>query len=157
MSTRRRSSPPVTTLGSLWLVAGLALVEGPHLLRFPLFLALLCVLTMAWRVARDLRGWPLPPTWLRLVLTLPSLLDTCALLGLGIRLVGRCGTCAIGQQQYDQQDDTHTSPFHTVPPAASSRPSLAGGCSVRGCCVSSVEAGEAAALSGLPLFSSITQ
>jgi transglutaminase-like putative cysteine protease len=66
----RRNAPPVTTLGSLWLVTGLALVQAPHLLRFPLGLALLCLLAMGWRVARDLRGWPLPPTWLRLTLTL---------------------------------------------------------------------------------------
>lgn len=62
-------SPPVTRLAWLWLVGGLSMVVAPHLLHLPPALGLLCVAMIAWRLACDIKGWPLPRAPLRIALT----------------------------------------------------------------------------------------
>lgn len=54
----------------LRLLAVLALVIAPHLLRMPLWLGLSAVAIGAWRAAATLRQWPLPPKWLKVFLVL---------------------------------------------------------------------------------------
>ena len=68
---RLAAADPVPPLsGRLWLLGALAVVLAPHLLRLPLWLSPLCVLLLIWRGAVELRGWPLPGRWWRLLLTL---------------------------------------------------------------------------------------
>lgn len=59
--------PPRPALALL--LAGLAFVLAPHLVRLPPWVGGLCAALVVWRGLRDLRGWPLPPRWLRLALT----------------------------------------------------------------------------------------
>jgi len=55
--------------GRLWLLGALTAVLLPQLLRLPLWFSPYCVALLGWRLAIDLRGWSLPPRWLRLLLT----------------------------------------------------------------------------------------
>lgn len=55
--------------GRLWLLGALAAVLLPQLLRLPLWFSPYCLALLGWRLAIDLRGWPLPKRWLRLALT----------------------------------------------------------------------------------------
>lgn len=55
--------------GRLWLLAALAAVLLPQLLRLPFWLIPGCIALLGWRAAIDLRGWALPGRWLRLLLT----------------------------------------------------------------------------------------
>lgn len=55
--------------GRLWLLGALAAVLLPQLLRLPLWFSPYCIMLLGWRLAIDLRGWSLPPRWLRLLLT----------------------------------------------------------------------------------------
>ena len=54
----------------LRLIAVMALVAGPHLLRMPLWFDGLIVAVGAWRVIAALKQWPLPPTWVKVMLAL---------------------------------------------------------------------------------------
>ncbi len=56
--------------GRLWLLGALAAVLLPQLLRLPPWLIPYCLALLGWRLAIDLRGWPLPGRPLRLLLTL---------------------------------------------------------------------------------------
>ncbi len=55
--------------GRLWLLGALAAVLLPQLLRLPPWFSPYCVALLGWRLAIDLRGWPLPGRALRLLLT----------------------------------------------------------------------------------------
>jgi len=59
---------PLHRTGRLWLLGALLVVVAPQLWRLPLWLALLSGGLIAWRLARDHYGWPLPSRWLRLPL-----------------------------------------------------------------------------------------
>jgi transglutaminase-like putative cysteine protease len=56
--------------GRLWLLAALTAALLPQLLRLPLWFIPYCVALLGWRLTIDLRDWPLPPRWLRVLLTL---------------------------------------------------------------------------------------
>ncbi|MDY0006862.1 MAG: DUF3488 and transglutaminase-like domain-containing protein [Spongiibacteraceae bacterium] len=56
--------------GRLWLLGALAAALLPQLLRLPLWLIPYGIALLGWRLAIDLRDWPLPPRWLRVLLTL---------------------------------------------------------------------------------------
>jgi Transglutaminase-like enzymes, putative cysteine proteases len=56
--------------GRLWLLAALTAALLPQLLRLPPWFIPYCVALLGWRLAIDLRDWPLPPRWLRVLLTL---------------------------------------------------------------------------------------
>lgn len=62
--------PPLS--GRLWLLGALAAVVAPQLIRLPPALAAVCVLLLGWRWGVELRGWPLPPRILRLLITAGS-------------------------------------------------------------------------------------
>ncbi|MCW8919511.1 MAG: DUF3488 and transglutaminase-like domain-containing protein [Gammaproteobacteria bacterium] len=54
----------------LWLLAALFLVLLPHLWRMPVALSLASLGVFGWRLAHELKGWPLPRRALRWLLTL---------------------------------------------------------------------------------------
>jgi transglutaminase-like putative cysteine protease len=56
----------------LRLLAVLALVTGPHLLRMPPWLGASIVAIGVWRGLVALRQWPLPPRWLKVLLVLAA-------------------------------------------------------------------------------------
>ncbi len=63
-----RRIPP--QIGRLWLLAGLAAVVAPHLLRVPAWLGIGCGALIGWRILRELKGWPLPGRLVTLLLTI---------------------------------------------------------------------------------------
>lgn len=65
--------------GRLWLLGALTAVLLPQLFRLPPWFIPYCVALLGWRLAIDVRGWPLPRPWLRLLLTL---------IGIGAVLLG---------------------------------------------------------------------
>lgn len=65
----------------LRLLAVLALVLAPHLPRLPIWAAGLIVAMLAWRSAAALRGWPLLPGGLRVLLTLGAFAGVYASFG----------------------------------------------------------------------------
>ncbi|MGH8443123.1 MAG: transglutaminase TgpA family protein [Nevskiaceae bacterium] len=54
----------------LRLLAVLALVVAPHLLRMPPWINAVVIAIGAWRVAAATKQWPLPPQWLKVVMLL---------------------------------------------------------------------------------------
>lgn len=56
----------------LRLLAVQALVLAPHLSRLPLWAAGLVAAILLWRTAAALRGWRLPPGWMRVLLTIAA-------------------------------------------------------------------------------------
>ena len=56
-------------IGLLWLLASVALVLFPHLLRQPALLSLFCLCVLAWRGLQLVRGWPAAGKLLRIVFT----------------------------------------------------------------------------------------
>lgn len=64
-------SPP--RHGRLWLLGSLTAVLLPPLLRLPPWFTAYCLALLAWRLAIDLRGWPLPRRRLHLPLTLAGI------------------------------------------------------------------------------------
>ena len=65
MKSSERSVPPTTALRAL---ACLALVAAPHLLNVKIWAVALLGCLIAYRALCLLRGWQLPPQWLRIVL-----------------------------------------------------------------------------------------
>lgn len=65
----------------LRLLAVLALVLAPHLPRLPIWAAGLILAMLAWRSAAALRGWPLLPRGLRVLLTLGAFVGVYASFG----------------------------------------------------------------------------
>lgn len=59
--------------GRLWLLGTLTAVLLPPLLRLPPWFAAYCFALLGWRLAIDLRGWPLPRCLLHLPLTLAGI------------------------------------------------------------------------------------
>ncbi|MCX7069676.1 MAG: DUF3488 and transglutaminase-like domain-containing protein [Gammaproteobacteria bacterium] len=70
--------PPAVQLR---LLAVLALVLAPHLPRLPAWAALLVVVMLVWRTLAALRGWPLLPGKLRVLLTLGAFAGVYASFG----------------------------------------------------------------------------
>lgn len=56
----------------LRLVGVMALVLAPHVAHLPPWLTVSAMLVGAWRVAAALKQWPLPPTWLRVILVMAA-------------------------------------------------------------------------------------
>ncbi len=67
--SRPRLDPllPTTTLAAMLLT--LAAIAVPHALRLPFWISLLALACGGWRYLRAVRGESLPPTWLRVLLT----------------------------------------------------------------------------------------
>ncbi len=65
--------------GKLWLLAALFTVLLPHLIRMPLPLTLACSGVFAWRLAHELKGWPLPRRLVRIVITFIAFVMVAAL------------------------------------------------------------------------------
>jgi transglutaminase-like putative cysteine protease len=60
--------------GMRWVIASLAVALVPHIPFVPAWISLLLVAALAWRGTADVRGWPLPPRWLRVaVVTVATL------------------------------------------------------------------------------------
>lgn len=73
MSTRgAATTEPLQRLAVLRLLGVLAIVLGPHLVRIPPWAVLLVAGVMLWRLLAALRGWPLLPRPLRILLTLAA-------------------------------------------------------------------------------------
>ena len=60
----------------LRLLAVLALVLAPHLLRVQPWIAAAIVAVGLWRAAAALRQWPLPPKWLKVILVVLAFVGT---------------------------------------------------------------------------------
>ncbi|WP_293374876.1 DUF3488 and transglutaminase-like domain-containing protein [Nevskia sp.] len=56
----------------LRLLAVLSLVLAPHLPRLPGWAAALVIVILLWRTAAALRGWPMLPGWMRVLLTIAA-------------------------------------------------------------------------------------
>lgn len=74
-AAERRIPPQV---GRLWLLAALAAVVAPHLLRVPIWLAFGCGALIGWRLLRDLKGWTLPGRTVRVALTFAGIAGVLA-------------------------------------------------------------------------------
>src|SRR5262245_25455355 len=57
----------------LRLLAVLALVVGPHLLRMPPWIGAIVVAIGVWRALAAWRQWPLPPTWLKVLMVIAAI------------------------------------------------------------------------------------
>jgi transglutaminase-like putative cysteine protease len=68
--------PPVHGLG--WVLGALAVAVVPHAPHLPAWVSLLLLAVGGWRWAASLRGWPLAPRWLRIVIVVVA---TVAILG----------------------------------------------------------------------------
>ena len=64
----REEHQAISQSGVIALLGALLLVVMPHLLRQPGWIGLICLAILGWRVVRELRSWPLPPLWLRIVI-----------------------------------------------------------------------------------------
>ena len=53
--------------GLAWVLAAFAVAVAPHVPQLPAWVTLLLIAIGAWRWAADLRGWRLPPRWLRVI------------------------------------------------------------------------------------------
>jgi len=63
---------PEPLRGLRWVVIALAVAVVPHVRFLPGWVDLLLVSVMAWRTVADARGWPLPPKWLRVAVTVAA-------------------------------------------------------------------------------------
>jgi transglutaminase-like putative cysteine protease len=61
-----------------WALGALGAATLAHLLHIPAWVALLLVATASWRVTAGQRGWPLPPKWLLVVMTVAATLAILA-------------------------------------------------------------------------------
>jgi transglutaminase-like putative cysteine protease len=68
--------PPVHGLG--WVLGALAVAVVPHVRFLPAWVSLLLLAVGAWRWSASLRGWPLAPQWLRVVIVVVA---TVSILG----------------------------------------------------------------------------
>ncbi|HVN42099.1 MAG TPA: transglutaminaseTgpA domain-containing protein, partial [Steroidobacteraceae bacterium] len=67
------AEPPPGRLRGLRTVAiALAVAVAPHVQFLPVWVDLLLGSVIAWRTVADARGWPLPPKWLRVTVTLAA-------------------------------------------------------------------------------------
>jgi len=74
----RLERAPVGLRGLPWVLSALAVAIAPHLPFLPLWVSLLVLAVVAWRVSADRHGWPLPPRWLRIIVAFAA---TLAVLG----------------------------------------------------------------------------
>ena len=65
----------------LRLLAVLALVVAPHLVRMPPWIGITVVAIGLWRAAAALRQWPLPPQWLKVILVLAAFVGVSVTFG----------------------------------------------------------------------------
>ena len=70
--------PPTRIRGLAWVLAAFGAAVAPHVPNLPAWVTLLLVSISAWRWAADLRGWRLPPQWLRVTAVIAM---TVAVLG----------------------------------------------------------------------------
>lgn len=68
----RSARPDLPRRPALALVLALALVFAPYATRVPVWLTLVLLALLGWRVWHERRGGPLPPRWLLLLLLLPT-------------------------------------------------------------------------------------
>jgi transglutaminase-like putative cysteine protease len=61
-----------------WALGALGVSTAAHLLHVPAWVTLLLVATAAWRVTAGQRGWPLPPKWLLITVTVVATLAILA-------------------------------------------------------------------------------
>ncbi|HEX7115792.1 MAG TPA: DUF3488 and transglutaminase-like domain-containing protein [Steroidobacter sp.] len=71
-SVRTRSSP-LLAQRLLWVIAGLALSVLPHARHLAPWVLIFATAAAALRVTMEIRGWPLPPRWLRIVVAFAAL------------------------------------------------------------------------------------
>lgn len=62
----------------LWVVGALALALLPHVANVPIWIVLFAAVTAAWRIAAQVRGWRLPPKWLRIVVVVLAVVSVLA-------------------------------------------------------------------------------
>jgi len=62
----------------LWVVSALALSLLPHVANVPVWIVLFAAATAAWRIAAQVRGWKLPPKWLRIVVVVLAVVSVLA-------------------------------------------------------------------------------
>lgn len=62
------STPPLAAVA--WTIGAFLIAAAPHLLAMPAWLASAIVVVCCWRLLGVHRGWPLPPAWPRILLTL---------------------------------------------------------------------------------------
>lgn len=62
----------------LWVVAALALSVAPHLPHLAPWVVLIAVVGAAWRITVEIKDWPLPPKWLRIIVAFAALLGVLA-------------------------------------------------------------------------------
>ncbi len=62
----------------LWVVTALALSLLPHVANVPIWIVLFAAVTAAWRIAAQVRGWKLPPKWLRIVVVVLAVVSVLA-------------------------------------------------------------------------------
>lgn len=62
----------------LWVLGAVALALIPHALQMPPWIVLFAAAAAAWRVAAQVRQWPLPPRWLRIVIVLAAVMSVLA-------------------------------------------------------------------------------
>ncbi|HUS24614.1 MAG TPA: DUF3488 and transglutaminase-like domain-containing protein [Candidatus Binatia bacterium] len=65
----------------LRLIAVMALVAAPHVVRLPPWESAAVVAIMLWRAASAMRQWPLPPAWLKVLLSLAAFAGVSASFG----------------------------------------------------------------------------
>src|SRR5512139_365913 len=71
MGRAMREPPrPARIRGLAWVLAAFGIAVLPHVTKMPAWITLLLVAIAAWRWAADLRGWHLPPQWLRVTVVL---------------------------------------------------------------------------------------
>lgn len=62
----------------LWVVSALALSLLPHVTNVPAWIVLFAAATAAWRIAAQVRGWKLPPKWLRIAVVVLAVISVLA-------------------------------------------------------------------------------
>ncbi len=62
----------------LWVLSTMALALLPHALQMPPWIVLFAAAAAAWRVAAQIRKWPLPPRWLRIIIVLAAVMSVLA-------------------------------------------------------------------------------
>src|SRR5690554_7538352 len=61
-----------------WVIAGLALAVVPHVPHLSLWILVLLGAAVAARIVTELKGWALPPKWLRILIAFGALFGVLA-------------------------------------------------------------------------------
>jgi len=62
----------------LWVIGALALAMLPHVANVPAWIVLFAAVTALWRLAAQVRGWRLPPKWLRILVVVLAVISVLA-------------------------------------------------------------------------------